>query len=926
MLSPKTQLNLKNAKHYFREHLSVGEYYADGQKVAGHWFGAGAEKLGLAGVVTEKEFLRLCEGLHPQTGERLTLRRNSSRRESGQVVANRRVFYDFTISPPKSVSVLGLLQDDRIIAEHDRAVQVAILELEKLAETRVRKGGASGSRLTGNVVGTTFRHDTSRELDPHLHTHCILLNATFDPVEGCWKALEAGLLHRAQKLVENAYYHELCRGLQRLGYEVASNRRGFEIKGVPQSVIECFSKRRQQIDEETRRRIAKGELRGNEKAFREQISREIRKRKTHATSGDRLLSDWQRQISREDRAALRACHGTRRGPAPDAADVEKLISWADEHLFERHAVVEDFDVLSACLARGRGQNFDLRELRETLDWRDYVRDAGSTKLTSREVLRRELALVFAARDGRGRHSELAPEFSPSPKLSDEQEKAVRHILGSRDFITLFRGGAGTGKSFALQEVYRGITGSGQSVVTLAPQRQQVTDLTRDGLPARTVAEVLASRSVPAGAVVIVDEAGQIGGRQFLDLVELTKSRGGRLVLSGDTRQHGAVAASDALRAIEAYGWITPAEIETIRRQSPELGRTPTERSRIAQYRTAVKAAAAGDIVGSFERLNRLGCIRESDENSRRGELAHEFLAALKRNESALVVGQTWAEVRGVNEAIRERLIAEGRLPTGGAVSTFQAVDSTVAERRDPSFFRAGQHVFFVQRYGRFAKGEICEVCGASERGISILKDGRRSTLSFRYAERVIVANQVPLEIAQGDRVQLKFNGRSVEGRALNNGELVTVCALRADGRIVVEDSGGARKTLAPGQRLFNRGYAVTSYASQGKTVDTVLIADASNRAATTSNQWYVSISRGRKRVVVFTSDKAALRSHIQRAGGRELALELKPAEAGEGQITKVRLRPAWVRRAWAAIRTIQKINFIKTRRPEVRRMNNTIKL
>ena len=64
--------------------------------------------LGLRGVVTRDAFLRLCENLHPSTGKNLTQRRKTVRRgfsENGKdrEEANRRVFYDFTISPPKSV-------------------------------------------------------------------------------------------------------------------------------------------------------------------------------------------------------------------------------------------------------------------------------------------------------------------------------------------------------------------------------------------------------------------------------------------------------------------------------------------------------------------------------------------------------------------------------------------------------------------------------------------------------------------------------------------------------------------------------------------------------------------------------------------------------------------------------------------------------
>ncbi len=907
MLSPKTQLNLRNAKEYFREHLCVGDYYSQGQQVRGEWFGQGAEKLGLKGAVTEQEFLRLCEGLHPQTGERLTLRRNTVRRENGQTVANRRVFYDFTISPPKGVSVVGLLQDDRISALHDRAVRSAMAELETFAEARVRQGRKSESRVTRNLVGAAFRHDTSRELDPHLHTHCVLLNATFDPAEQRWKALEPGLMLRAQKFVENCYYHELCRGLRKLGYAVEANRRDFEIKGVPQSLVERFSKRHQQIEAETKRRIARGEVRGNVQDAREQIARDSRKRKADATNPERLRDDWQRQLSPAERAALKKLRG--QPPAQrDVANAAELVQWADEHLFERRAVVDDFELLSTALARGRGETVDVAALRAEIARRGYVRDEGTTKMTSRDVLRAELAIVFAARDGRGVCAELAPGHVPVRELSDEQKAAVRQITTSRDFITLFRGAAGTGKSFTLREVARAARAHGRPVVVLAPQRQQVTDLAQDGLTAQTVAQALTARQLPRRAVVIADEAGQLGARQMRDLIALVHAEGGRLLLSGDTRQHGAVAASDALRAIEAYGGCRMAEIATIRRQDPNRATSLAERGTILRYRCAVSAAASGDPRGSFEILDRLGWIRELPEPSRREALAAEYLAALHRRESALVVAQTWAEVHAVNEAVRERLKRDGHLSRETPVEALQAVDATIAQKRDPAFYRDGQRVYFVQRYGRFARGDCCEVCGTTKRGLVLRKDGRRSTMSYRYAERFTVVQPASMALAPGDRLQLKFNGRSVEDRALNNGEFVTVRAVRRSGEIVVTGVDGAQKTLSAAQRLFNRGYAVTSYASQGKTVDTVLFADAQNRAATNSNQWYVTISRGRKRVMIFTGDKSALRGAIQRAGGRELALQLKPKVAAPD--SRRIGPPSWIARARQVIGTLHRINFL----------------
>lgn len=166
MLSPKAQLSLRNAREYFREHLSTGDYYAQGQKVTGEWLGRGADKLGLKGIVTEADFLAMCEGLNPKTGQRLTARKNSQRRENGSVVANRRVFYDFTVSPPKSVSVVALMQDDRISELHAHAVRQAMIELEKFAAARVRKSKQSTDRMTGNFVSRRRNHPTRRFRGP----------------------------------------------------------------------------------------------------------------------------------------------------------------------------------------------------------------------------------------------------------------------------------------------------------------------------------------------------------------------------------------------------------------------------------------------------------------------------------------------------------------------------------------------------------------------------------------------------------------------------------------------------------------------------------------------------------------------------------------------------------------------------------------
>ena len=223
-------------------------------------------------------------------------------------------------------------------------------------------------------------------------------------------------------------------------------------------------------------------------------------------------------------------------------------------------------------------------------------------MSTREHLEREWEIVQTAKEGIGDCHPLVWQPTPfNPKLDAEQRDALGALVSNRNRISVFRGGAGTGKSFVLRELVGQIRDGGRGVVVLAPQRQQVMDMERDGFPSpTTVASFLQKKELKAGTVVIVDEAGQIGGKQMLELIRLTVERNARLILSGDTHQHGAVEAGDALRAIEKHSGVTPVELTNIRRQNPALAKTIEERERIKAYRQAV---ADAPMASSLNRLN-----------------------------------------------------------------------------------------------------------------------------------------------------------------------------------------------------------------------------------------------------------------------------------------------------------------------------------
>jgi conjugative relaxase-like TrwC/TraI family protein len=904
VLSPKTKYSLINAKQYFEEHLCAGDYYSESDRVLGRWFGKGAELLELSGQVGRDEFLRLCDNLHPQTGERLTQRLKTTRTvidETGRAyeVANRRIFFDFTFSPPKSVSIAALIGNDpRILEAHHRAVQAALRELERFAGTRVHAGESIADRSTANIVCASFRHDTSRALDPHLHSHCIVFNATHDPVESRWKALQNFEMLRARKYVENVYYHELARDLKQRGYEITNHPRGdFEIKGVSQELCERFSKRHREIDNQTRELLAENPALadGNLPEIRENVAQKNRAPKLKNVQRATLQALWASQVSEAEQTAVSALkNGARLKPNESKmSDAIAAVAWAEEHVFDRRSVVPVYELWRHALEHVRGQDVKLADIQQVTRTREYIRsEQDPFEVTMRTALKREWDIVCMARDG-------ADVFDPfcrqswdlNPRLDQDQKRAVEHILNSRDLITLFRGGAGTGKSFALQEVRRALLSAGHSLQVIAPQRQQAIELERGGMNgAQTVSELLTKQDMPRGAVVIVDEAGQIGARQMQQLLHYIQDNGGRVILSGDTRQHGAVEASDALWAIEKYSGLKPAELTEIRRQDPARARTKAERAQIIEYRQAVKEASEGKLTDSFRRLDQQGAIVECSALDQQERLAEQFLELVSKKHSVVVVSQTWSEIHKVNDRVRATLKARGLLGAEEqTVIALEPVDLTDAQKRDRRFYTAETVVVLNRNAGGLGKGQTAHLLDITRNGVVLETKSRVRAIPFRFLDRLTVCQPKELGLASGDRLQLKANGRTRQGRRLANGELVAVDKVFADGRIKLRDG----RILEKDYRQFVRGFAITSYASQGKTVDYVLFSDSATKPATNRQQWYVTISRGRKGIKIFTSDKAQLRENILRSGDRPLAMDV----ANRRYLRRLGV-PHWLARRW----------------------------
>jgi hypothetical protein len=267
----------------------------------------------------------------------------------------------------------------------------------------------------------------------------------------------------------------------------------------------------------------------------------------------------------------------------------------------------------------------------------------------------------------------------------------------------------------------------------------------------------------------------------------------------------------------------------------------------------------------------MGAVVACGLGNQADKLAEEYLRLAEQNASAVVVSQTWGEVHRVNSSVRDALKDKGLL--GANDTTIQVLDKldlTTAQKRDERFYPSDAVVIFNQKVREAEPGTKGKLAGILKSSVLVEVGGRFITVSNKVLDHLTVYLPREISVAQGDRLHLKANRKQASGGRMTNGELVTVKAVRPDGGIELADG----RVLDESFREFLPGYAVTSYGSQGKTVDYVLFSDSTVKAATSAQQWYVTISRGRRGIRIFTPDKEQLRENVGRSGHRPLAIEL----------------------------------------------------
>ncbi len=896
------------AKKYYNDGLRRDDYYRGqgiDQEIAGEWGGKGAARLGLEGEIDPKAFDKLCDNINPATDEKLTARTRSGRR----------VGYDINFHCPKSVSALVAVTGDQRIVEAFRAsVRDTMDEVEGAMGARVRSRGRNEDRHTGNIVYAEYVHFTARPVggipDPHLHSHCFTFNATHD--KDRWKAGQFGEIKKNAPYFESAFHARFSKRLADMGFPIETTAKGWEIGGVPQTVNAKFSRRTAQIEEEARKR---GIINPKRK---DQLGAWTRSAKDPDLTPERLKEVWLGRLTDAELSALRGIsEGRFVDPKRERKTADVCVAHARGHSFERASAVPAKSFARSALAHGRGE-VTPAEVQAAMKKDDSLlfADVGGVRMvTTRRHVVDERKLVNHARSERNRYKPLAPgrhRFKDAKlrgETAADQRAAVSHILSSRDGVIAVRGGAGTGKTSLMREAADAIEAAGRKagrhhgckVHVFAPGAEAARGVLRgEGFAtADTVARLLASEHVQRhtrGGVIWIDEAGQVGTEDLNRIFEIASANKARVILSYDTRQHTPVSPGDAVRLLEEQGGVAPAQVSTIHRQrGADL------------YRAAVAEFAAGRTDEGLDQLEAMAAVFEiENDGTRNRAIAKRYADTTEERKiqgkkelpkTALVVAPTHRERRAVTENIRGELKKRSQLR--GADRPLLQLDGlklTAAEKADARNFDSGQWLTFHQNvaagavgkgfdrwvgrgsYGAppergITRGERFEVVGPTDSG-GVLMRGEGGRLLAVPLDRpatfeVNAARRLP--VAAGELLRMTKGGRTLDGHELRNGGTHRVKSFTREGNLRL--SNGWEIDAAYGH--LEHGYTMTSHAAQGSTVDRVLIAqDSQSGRAASAEQFYVSMSRGRESVEVFTDDRVRLRDSIRRSSERVSASEL----------------------------------------------------
>lgn len=753
---------------------SLDDYYTGSGEAHGVWVGGSAARLGLDGQVRPDDLRAVLAGLRPGAGG---LTPNGDRHTPHP----RRVpGFDLTFKVPKSASVLYAVSDDprvqgAVIEAGEVAMRSAIGWLEREA-IRVRRGshnqawlakhghepGAGPRQLpSSGVVAASFRHRTSRAGDPLLHWHVLVANLV-EGNDGKWSAFLHSDLYRnvraASGVFQAVFRSELSHSL---GIEWRPGRHVAEIAGIPQSLLDEFSKRSRDVDDWL---AATGTP--NTPEGRQLAVLATRRHKPEVETGSaRFDADWKREAETFGWGPQHAEWLLASDREPDPVEgyegvwrLETLAFEEDGRLDSYERIVDPEEWIETVLRQ------DLTADRSSFTWSDLVaaiaarQGAGATdstidrvahrfvasphvirveadddidRWTSRELLDVEARFVaaVATTDTIAALPAAAVEraISDRPTLGPDQEAAVRTITSSMSPVTTLVGPAGSGKTYTVDAIRAAHQAAGHHVAGAAPSARAALELASGAnLDAATLHSLLdgwqRGHDTPVrNSLLVIDEAAMADIRTLQAVVDRQLDAGGRVLLVGDHHQLPEIGAGGGFEHAAHHGHCV-AELTVNRRQHQ-----PWEQAALDQLRRG----CVGDAVQAYLDHDRV--IVANDAADMIHAAVELWLGAHDQGLRPILLAGTNDLVDHLNAAVIDRLVARGEISdtttTYGGTS-YRVGQRVVVRRNSPT-----EHTVHGDEV-TVANGQSGTITSARDHHLTIRLDhGHEIVLDDRYLRR-----------------------------------------------------------------------------------------------------------------------------------------------------------------------------------------------
>jgi conjugative relaxase-like TrwC/TraI family protein len=663
---------------------SRDDYYRESEGPAGTWIGSQAGALGLSGEVDVEQFRRMLDGQDPATGEDL----------GGRMDRRKTVAFDLAFSAPKSVSLLRMAADEptskAIDRAHERAVMAALSYIEGegwKGRARVWNEDGSRERVTVDgtgVMGVLYRHETTRNADPQLHSHAVLANIV-RPGEGGVQAINSPVLYQQAKTAGSVYQAVLRGELGReLGLRFDQPVNGLaDIKGFSRELIETFSTRRAEI---LQRLAEVGFTAGGSAA--ERVALESRRAKDMGLDHGLWRTEVRETLQREgfgqeqaralvrtpaERELVVAGGGPNEGPRPGTV-AERLAAAPIDQLTDVRATEDARSIRQAAMSVAEG--YTAEEVGAALE--GVFEDSRLVEVRGGERPRwttaRHLELEERVQAGTlGRMAETTapkvesegyevPTKTPDGyALSAEQRQVLGQVLTSGHGVELIRARAGAGKTTIAGLAKTEFQAHGLKVVGVAPTLQALAELDDVGLEKReSLARTAFSdgefskimRTMDHRTVVLVDEAGMAQTREIAPLLERAAERGAKVVAIGDDVQIAAVGAGGWFRYLAEH------------QDAPILRLTEVHRQRDPVERDRLNGLHRGDVNGwirwadQHDRIHVQSTVQEAyaDTVARYTDTLDELDGQIDR---LVVMAPENAHRRALNEQLRRVVVDHG---------------------------------------------------------------------------------------------------------------------------------------------------------------------------------------------------------------------------------------------------------------------------